>query len=143
MNTPHSVLKDFSFRGGSRYGLPDRNLQRKNTGNLHGEGSQKLHICITDLYSFLIPIWTAFEANFIKKLCSHGTHGKQGKHGEHGKHGTHEASTWQTRSFNPANTKLQPSQTEASTQQTRSFNQASTKLQPGKHGASTWQTRSF
>ena len=65
LNTPHSVLKDLSFRGGSRYGHPDRNLQRKNTGNLHGEGFSKLQICKADFYSFPIPIWTDFEANFI------------------------------------------------------------------------------
>ena len=65
LNTPHSVLKDFSFRGWSRYGHPDRNLQCKNTGNLHGEGFSKLQIWKADFYSFPIPILTDFEANFI------------------------------------------------------------------------------
>ena len=99
LNTPHSVLKDFSFPGGSRYGHPDRNLQRKNTGNLHGEGFSKLQICKADFIFFPFQFGRILKPILLRNLFSHGTHGKQGKHGEHGKHGTHEASTWQARSF--------------------------------------------
>ena len=136
MNTPHSVLKDFSFRGGSRYGHPARNLHRKNTGNLHGEGFQKLQICNANLYSFPIRIWTDFEANFIENFvltCHTWQAGETWLTWE----------TWHTRSINLANTKLQPGKHEASTRQTRSFNPAKPKLQPSKHEASTRQAQSF
>jgi len=65
LNTTHSVLKDFAFRGCSRHELPDRNLQCKNAGILHGEGFSKLQIFKADFYLVPIPIWSDFEADFM------------------------------------------------------------------------------